>query len=105
MATYSKMSEGYGVAAFSVVDDRPAFCWDPLEVHVNPERLKIIVTPAGGMAYPRVGEWHGPDAIAVGAAVCNGHMPPAVLADFCDENTPTRCDSKLNAGDCLRRAQ
>ncbi len=106
MASYSNMSDGYGAAEFTVDNGLPVPAWwDSLRVDVNPERLKITVTLAGGKAYTRVGEWYGPDAVAVGAAVCNGHMPAAVLADFCDENTPNRACSDLNAGARLRKAQ
>ncbi len=105
MASYSGMSDGYGAAGFSVDNGLPVPAWwDSLEVHVSPERLKIVVTLAGGKAYPRKGEWYGPDAVAVGAAVCSGHMPAAVLADFCDEHEPTSADRDLNAGYRLRRA-
>ena len=101
MASLTKMNDGYGAAGFDLLGER--IFRDYLEIQANPTGFKVKHYRANS-AHPKQAEWIGADAVAVAAALCNGDMPPAILADFCDEATPIACDYDFKAGPLLREA-
>lgn len=96
------LNDGYGAISFDLklpYSYAPGWAW--LEIHTSPERLKVVY---GSMSRNRTSraEWYGSDAVSKGLAVIMGHMPPAILADYCDEVEPTRTDAGFPVGDILR---
>jgi hypothetical protein len=102
MTAIGKIEEGYGTIGFEVVEDS-GIALDLLEVHVSRSVLMVVLQPFIG--YQQSATWYGPDAVALGVAVCLGQMPPAILADYCDETAPNTCDPYFRPGERLRRAR
>lgn len=100
MTSLAKMTDGYGAASFGLPGT--GLCQQYVEVQANPTGFKVRYH-RGGRTFNMHAVYIGADAVAVGAAVCNGEMPPAILADWCDDNTPARCDHDFNPGAILRK--
>lgn len=99
MMTYKACGEsGYGAASFDTSDR-----WHYLEVQANPTGFRVYISSHTTYRARRA-EWVGRDAVAVGRAVAAGEMHPAILADWCDDNTPASRDSDFKVGEWLRAA-
>jgi hypothetical protein len=102
MATFAKVTDGYG-AAFFVVRGRDGFLLSHVEIQVDPAGFKVR-HDRGDLAWGDRASWVGADAVAVAAAVCGGGMPADVLADWCDDNEPVARDHGFDVGRILRMA-
>jgi hypothetical protein len=98
MASLTPMSEGYGAAMFDLSSS-----YRYIEIQVTPKVMKIYLrSQFQGIYY--LASWAGEEALIIGAAVVNGHMPPAILADWCDENETVTCHYGFTPSKWLRIA-
>ncbi|VTT96519.1 unnamed protein product [Gemmataceae bacterium] len=102
--TFSPCTEdGYGAAGV-FVGPGDVFSAVYLDIQVGPNRLKVTLPGDPGRTFSKRAVWVGHEAHAVGAALCNREMPPAVLADWLDDNDPAECDRGFRPAEMLRAA-
>ena len=99
MTSYTACGEaGYGWAQFDVEGELTS-----IGVRVEPNSLAVYLTSFVPY-HTRRAVWTGAEAVLMGRAVCSGQMHPAILADWCDENEPFRCDRDFDPAKWLRKA-
>jgi hypothetical protein len=71
-----------------------------IEIQVVPGKLKVYASTSVYRA--RRGVWCGPEAVAIGKAVCAGECPREILADWCQDHAPESCDHDFDVPTWLR---